>query len=107
MSQGAYEKYAPILPSGGILLIDNGLVKLPDNHRNDIITHGIQATKAAEDMGNVRAANTVMLGFWTSVVGAVTREAMQYSLSESVPPKTVDVNLKAFEYGYQAGLELK
>ncbi len=107
MSQGAYEKYAPILASGGILLIDEGLVKLPNNHRDDIITHGIYATKAAEEMGNVRAANTVMLGFWTAVAGAVSREAMQYSLSESVPPKTVEVNLKAFKYGYQAGLELK
>jgi Pyruvate/2-oxoacid:ferredoxin oxidoreductase gamma subunit len=57
-------------------------------------------------MGNVRAANTVMLGFWTAAVGAVTREAMQYSLTESVPPKTVEINMKAFEYGYNAGLKL-
>jgi len=106
MSQGAYEKYAPLLIVGGILLIDEGLVKLPDTHRDDITTHGIQATKVAEDMGNVKAANTVMLGFWTAAVGAVTREAMQYSLTESVPPKTVEINMKTFEYGYNAGLKL-
>jgi 2-oxoglutarate ferredoxin oxidoreductase subunit beta len=106
MSQGAYEKYTPLLRAGGILLIDKGLVTLRDDHRDDITTHGIEATKAAEDMGNVRAANSVMLGFWTAAVGAVSREAMQFSLSESVPPKTVEVNLQAFEYGYKAGLHL-
>jgi 2-oxoglutarate ferredoxin oxidoreductase subunit gamma len=107
MSTGAYEKYTPLLAEGAILLIDNGLVTLPAAHRRDIITHGIAATKIAEDLGNVRAANSVMLGFWTAVVGAVTREAMQYSLSEAVPPKTVEVNLEAFEYGYRQGLALQ
>ncbi|MCP4691022.1 MAG: pyruvate ferredoxin oxidoreductase [Desulfobacterales bacterium] len=103
MSLGAYEKYTPMLTSGGMLLIDDGLVKLPDNHRGDITTHGVPATRRAEEMGNVRAANTVMLGFWTALVGAVSREAMRHSISESVPPKTVEVNMKAFEYGFRAG----
>jgi len=106
MSQGAYAKYAPLLATGGILLVDNSLVELPDDHRTDIITHGIPATQVAEELGNIRAANTVMLGFWASAVGAVSREAMQHSLSESVPPKTVDVNLKAFDYGYQEGVKI-
>ena len=107
MSQGAYEKYTPLLVENGILLIDDGLVSLPEDHRQDIVTYGIPATKAAEEMGNIRAANTVMLGFWTSIVGAVSKEAMKLSLSESVPPKTIDVNIKAFEYGYDRGVELK
>ena len=105
MSQGAYEKYTPLLTIDGILLVDDGLVNLPNDHRDDLITHGIPATKVAEEMGNVRAANTVMLGFWAATVGAVSREAMQHSVSESVPPKTLEINLKAFEYGYQAGLK--
>jgi len=106
MSQGAYVKYTPLLASGGILLVDNSLVELPDDHRTDISTHGIPATRVAEDFGNIRAANTVMLGFWAAAVGAVSREAMAHSLSESVPPKTLDVNLKAFDYGYQEGLKI-
>ncbi len=106
MSQGAYAKYAPQLATGGILLVDDSLVELPDDHRTDIITHGIPATHIAEDFGNIRAANTVMLGFWAAAVGAVSRVAMEHSLSESVPPKTLDVNLKAFDYGYQEGLKI-
>ena len=106
MSQGAYAKYAPQLAAGGILLVDTSLVELPDDHRADLTTHGIPATKVAEEFGNIRAANTVMLGFWAAAVGAVSREAMAHSLSESVPPKTLDVNLKAFDYGYQEGLKI-
>jgi 2-oxoglutarate ferredoxin oxidoreductase subunit gamma len=105
MSQGAFAKYGSSLAPGGTLLIDNGLVTLPDDHRQDITTLGIPATRIAEELGNSRAANTVMLGFWTAILGVVSREAMRQSVAESVPPKTVDVNMKAFDVGYERGLE--
>ena len=106
MSQGAYEKYIGDLAPGGVLLIDNELVNLPDDHRDDIKTRGIPATRIAGDAGNNRAANTVMLGFWTAVEGIVDKKAMEESVAESVPQKTVDLNLAVFEAGYQKGLEL-
>jgi 2-oxoglutarate ferredoxin oxidoreductase subunit beta len=107
MSQEAYTKYVVNLSVGGTLLIDDGLVKLPDNHRLDIATDGIPASQIAEELGNVRAANTVMLGFWTAIIGAVSKPAMRQSLTDSVPPKTIDVNLKAFEVGYEEGRKIK
>ena len=105
MSQGAFAKYASQLAPGGTLLIDSGLVTLPEDHRQDITTLGIPATRIAEELGNNRAANTVMLGFWTAILGVVSREAMRQSVAESVPPKTVDVNMKAFDVGYERGIE--
>jgi 2-oxoglutarate ferredoxin oxidoreductase subunit gamma len=56
-------------------------------------------------LGNNRAANTVMLGFWSAIAGVVSREAMRQSVADSVPPKTVEVNMKAFDVGYERGLE--
>jgi 2-oxoglutarate ferredoxin oxidoreductase subunit beta len=106
MSQGAYAKYAPTLAEGGTLLIDDGLVTLPDDHRQDITTYGLPATQIAEELGNSRAANTVMLGFWTAIGGVVRREAMRQAVITSVPPKTIDVNQKAFDAGYERGLEI-
>jgi 2-oxoglutarate ferredoxin oxidoreductase subunit beta len=103
MSQGAYAKYVPALAPGGVLMIDSGLVALPDTHRADITTYGLPATDLAEKLGTNRAANSVMLGFWTAIVGAVSREAMRYAVAESVPGKTVDLNLKAFDCGYDEG----
>jgi 2-oxoglutarate ferredoxin oxidoreductase subunit gamma len=107
MSQGAYAKYEPNLAPGGVLLIDDGLVTLSKDSRQDITVYGLPATQIAEELGNNRAANTVMLGFWTAIAGAVSKEAMRQSVAESVPPKTIEVNMKAFEAGYDRGLEVK
>ena len=107
MSQAAYDKYVPTLAPGGTLLIDDSLVALPENPRTDMITCGVPATQIAGELGNSRAANTVMLGFWTAFIGAVSKEAMRQSLADSVPPKTVDLNLNAFDIGYEKGLAAK
>ena len=107
MSQGAYEKYIPSLATSGVLLIDDGLVVPSEDHRQDVTTHGIPATQIAEGLGNSRAANTVMLGFWTAIVGAVSKEAMRQAVAESVPRKTVEVNMKAFDEGYERGLAIR
>jgi len=45
-----------------------------------------------------------MLGFWTAVEGIVDQKAMEESIAESVPPKTVDLNLEVFRTGYKEGL---
>jgi 2-oxoglutarate ferredoxin oxidoreductase subunit gamma len=89
-----------------VLLIDDELVLLPANHRSDITTYGIPATKIATQAGTSRAANTVMLGFWTAIVGVVSRGAMRQAVIESVPPKTVELNSKVFDIGYDQGLAL-
>ena len=106
MSQGAYDKYAPSLVPDGILLIDDEMVLIPENHRQDIRILGIPATQIAEMAGNRRAANTVMLGFWGAVEGIIAKNALKQAITESVPEKTVELNLKVFEIGYQKGLEL-
>jgi 2-oxoglutarate ferredoxin oxidoreductase subunit gamma len=104
ISQGAYTKYVPDLAPGGILLIDNELVKISNEHRNDIKTYGIPATKIASEAGNHRAANTVMLGYWTAIIGVVSRDAMLQSVTDSVPSKTIALNLQLFDIGYNQGL---
>jgi 2-oxoglutarate ferredoxin oxidoreductase subunit gamma len=106
MSQGAYEKYIGNLAPGGVLCIDDELVALPEDRRADITTLGIPATKIAENAGNKRAANTVMLGFWTAVEGIVDKTAMEEAIKESVPQKTIDLNLAVFNTGFNLGQEL-
>ena len=105
MSQGAYSKYVPILATEGLLMIDSGLVNLPEDHRSDIRTYGISATQIAEKEGSNRAANTVMLGFWAAITKVVSSEAMRQAVVESVPVKTVDLNLRLFDIGFQKGQE--
>jgi len=45
----------------------------------------------------------VMLGFFTAVTNIVSYEAMKKALPGSVPEKALDLNIKAFEKGYEYG----
>ena len=61
----------------------------------------VDALTLAEEAGNIRAVNTVMLGAFSSFLefdDADWRKAIE----ARVPPKTVDVNLRAFELGRRA-----
>jgi 2-oxoglutarate ferredoxin oxidoreductase subunit gamma len=106
MSQAGYDKFEPELSEEkGLLIYDEDLVK-PKASRGNIKTYGIPAQRFAEQLGKKIVANVVMLGFFTAVTKIVTYESMQKALPESVPEKAVELNMKAFEQGYQYGLEI-
>ncbi|MGQ9470241.1 MAG: 2-oxoacid:acceptor oxidoreductase family protein [Candidatus Aminicenantales bacterium] len=105
MSQEAYEKYEPELREGGILIIDNDLVRLKPSKRK-IKVYGIPSTRFAEEIGNRIYANLVMLGFFTAVTRVVTPEAIKKALPGLVPSRYLETNIKAFDRGYNYGLEL-
>lgn len=104
MSQDAYEKYEPELRDDGILIIDTDLVRTKPV-RAKIKVFSIPATRFAEEMGNRIFANLVMLGFFTAVTKVVTPEAMKKALPGLVPKRFLELNIRAFEKGYEYGLE--
>jgi len=106
MSQEAFSKYEPELKEGGLLIIDEDLVK-PGPIRRGITLCGVPATRIAEELGNRIIANVAMLGFFTAVTGVVTARAMKEALPTLVPERFVELNLKAFDKGYRYGQELR
>ena len=105
MSQEAYEKYEPDLREDGILIIDADLVK-PQSIRGKIKMYSIPSTRFAEELGNRIIANLVMLGFFTAVTKIASPEAMKKALPGLVPGRFLDLNIKAFDKGYEYGQEL-
>lgn len=105
MSQEAYEKYEPELRDNGVLIIDSDLVRLKPSQRK-VKLYSIPSTRFAEEMGNRIFANLVMLGFFTAITKAVSPEAMKKALPGLVPKRSLDVNIKAFEKGYDYGIEI-
>lgn len=105
MSQEAYEKYESELREDGILIIDSDLVKLKP-HRGKIKLYSIPSTRFAEEMGNRIFANLVMLGFFTAISKAVSPEAMKKAIPGLVPKRSLDINIKAFDKGYEYGVEV-
>lgn len=104
MSQEGYDKFEPELGENGMLLMDEDLVK-PKSLRGNIKVLAIPATRLAEQLGKKIVANVVMLGFLTAVTDVVTYDAMKKTIPSSVPEKAVDLNLKAFDTGYEYGKE--
>jgi 2-oxoglutarate ferredoxin oxidoreductase subunit gamma len=105
MSQEAYNIYHPLIGEDGIVLFDNGLVTL-DEKLKAKDTYGIPATQMAEDLGKRIVANIIMLGFFTATTDVVTKDAMAKAVESSVPKHLVELNMKAFEGGYDFGKEL-
>lgn len=105
MSQEAYTKFSPELAVGGILITEEELVT-PHNLRKDVIHYSIPATRFAEDLGKRLVINIVMMGFMTAVSKLIDPEAMRKAVIASVPKGTEELNIKAFNKGYEYGLEI-
>lgn len=97
MSQAGYDKYKDILEDATILIADQDLVKLSGNGD----CYSIPATRFAEEMGLKMMANIIMIGFLSGITEAISLESARDTVSKSVPPKTVEINLKAFERGWE------
>jgi 2-oxoglutarate ferredoxin oxidoreductase subunit gamma len=105
MSQDAFAKFSPELRPDGMLLIEEELVK-PAGLPGSVKVFGVPATRIAEELGKKMVLNIVMVGFFTSVTGLLSEKAVREAVADSVPPNTIDLNLKAFERGFAYGKKL-
>jgi len=105
MSQEACNKFLPETTDDATLIIEEDLVK-PRGLKPGMKLHGIPATRLAEELGRKMILNIVMVGFFTAMTRVVNHEAAREAVKASVPPGTEDMNLKAFERGYQYGLSI-
>jgi len=103
LSQEAYNKYCNDLPAGALMIIDPDLVKHDQSQNPAPLS--IPATRMARDMGRAVVANIIMLGFLAAVSDLVSPEALKKSVLTSVPKGTEEFNTRAFETGYNYGLE--
>ena len=105
MSQDAFKKFSPELRKDGILLYEEELVK-PEGLPPTVKAYGIPATRFAEELGRKMVLNIVMIGFFTAITGLVSEKAAKEAVADSVPPNTIDLNMKAFDKGFQFGKKL-
>ena len=104
MSQEAHMIYHDKITDDGVMLYDVDLVHLNGNEKVKQI-YGIPATKIAEELGKRIVANIVMLGFFTTITSAVSKEAMIDAVKASVPAGLLELNMKALETGFEHGEE--
>jgi len=103
LSQEAYNKYKGDIREGALIIIDPDLVQ-PDPAQ-EVPPLAIPANRMARELGRVVVANIITLGFLSAVSDLISPEAIKKSVLTSVPKGTEEFNSKAFEIGYNYGLE--
>ena len=102
MSQEAYARFVPELKDGGTLIVEQDLVRV-DDLKGEIKVYSVPATRIAEELGKRMVLNSVMVGFFTAVTHLLEPDAVRKAVADSVPPSFRELNLKAFERGFEYG----
>lgn len=99
MSSEGYEKYRDELEEKSVLIYEQDLVHpaVEEGRRS----FGIPSTRIAESLGRAIVQNIVMVGFFGAVTALVPVEALRDAVRHSVPAGTEELNLAAFERGFE------
>jgi len=106
MSQHAYNDYAEDVKSQGTMILDPDMIPREKDLKN-VRVYRVPATKIAEQLGRRIVANIVMIGAFTAITGLLDEEALRESIKENIPKGTEELNLAAFEKGFEYGKSVK
>jgi 2-oxoglutarate ferredoxin oxidoreductase subunit gamma len=106
MAEEAARTYGGGTAENAMILINENLVKSVPR-RKGLVIMKVPATAIAEGLGRVIVANIVMLGFIAAVAELVSYDSMRSSILASIPKGTEELNLAAFQAGYEHGMKLK
>ncbi|MDX2154513.1 MAG: 2-oxoacid:acceptor oxidoreductase family protein [Bryobacteraceae bacterium] len=106
LSQEAYSRFAGTLKPGGMLIVEDELVRI-DRTSARAQVFGVPATRLAEELGRKIVLNIVMVGFFAAVSGLLEPADYEGAIADVVPPKVRDLNLRAFAKGYEYGQALR
>ncbi len=103
----------PYLKEGGRLVVNRqamnpmpvitGAAKYPENIEEKmaqkVAVTGVDALKLAEEAGSIKAVNVVLIGLMAKST-QIPYEVWKKAVTETVPPKFLEINQKAFDLGY-------
>jgi 2-oxoglutarate ferredoxin oxidoreductase subunit gamma len=102
MNQPSFMKFQSILQSGGLILVNSSMVNVAAA-RGDIEVLEVPTSELAEKLGNIKAANMVMLGAFIKASNLVSLPLMLKNLPEILgegKAKLIKINKEALETGY-------
>ena len=103
MSQEAYTKFVPELKPGGLLVIEQDLVRVDNLHPGTRV-YSCPATRLAEELGKRMVLNSVMVGFFAAVTNLISAPSVRKAVGDSVPESFRELNLKAYDKGFEYGV---
>jgi len=106
MSQEAYKTFGESITENGILLVDEDMVRVGPVKKG-VKMYRVPFTRLAEELKKKIVANIVMLGAFTALSNTVSVEAMKKSILATVPKGTEELNMNAFQKGYDYAIKLR
>ncbi len=98
MNQTALDAYFYDFKPNGLLVVDSTFVEQLPTSR----VIAIPFTRMARELGRELVANVVALGAVGRLCPAVSEDSLQKAVLNRVPPKTVELNSRAFAAGAEA-----
>lgn len=101
MNRPSLEKFEPWVVPGGLIMVNSSLIKIKVK-RTDVRIIYVPANDLAEELGNSKVANNIILGALLEMTGVVSPEAVMESLKSVLPParhKLIPINQEALEMG--------
>jgi 2-oxoglutarate ferredoxin oxidoreductase subunit gamma len=105
MSQHAYIDYVDDIKAGGTVILDPDMIPREKDSKN-VKVFRVPATKIAEGLGRKIVANIVMLGAFVAITGVLDENAVREAVKDNIPRGTEELNLAAFQKGYEYGKSL-
>jgi indolepyruvate ferredoxin oxidoreductase beta subunit len=106
-------RYSAMLKPEGIIMMNQKIIYPADvvfekktypqeaiqNLLNDYESYALDATQVGVELGNKMVANTIVLGMLSAAM-TLELNIWRSVLKERVPPKAIELNMRAFDYGY-------
>jgi 2-oxoisovalerate ferredoxin oxidoreductase beta subunit len=100
-SQQSIDKFSPQVAKGGTMIYDENNVSKCPPPKNARAVYSLNASELAKNLGDVRTANTIMLGALSNLVPQIQRAAFISAIRKNFAgkEKIIALNLEAFEKG--------
>jgi len=108
MNRPSLEKFAPTIKPGGICLVNSSLIPITSG-RDDLIEVLVSCNHIANEFGNPRGANMVILGAFAMLSQAVSLVTIEHLVRHqfAAKPKLIDGNIALVHLGAKAAADPK
>lgn len=101
LNKPSFDKFEPTVRPGGVLIVNSSLID-SKSKRDDITIIEVDATKLANELGESRVANSIILGAFLAISNAVSEDSVIESLKKVLPERRhnlIPINKAALEKG--------
>ncbi len=103
LNQPSFEKYEPLVKSGGLLVVNSSIIST-ESDRDDMDAVYVMANALAEEYGTIKMLNMAALGAMLRRWPVLDLEVVEQALLDHLPPKKAHMtkaNIQVLRRGYE------